>query len=61
MGATVFLYNRYDRVIRRAFTDPKGRFPFESLLPDLYSVRVSQAFVPAFKRTSRYSRASRAC
>lgn len=51
MGASVILYNRYDRVIRQASTDSKGSFTFDALMPDLYSVRVSLAsFVPAFKR-----------
>jgi hypothetical protein len=51
MGATVVLYNRYDRVIRQTLTDVNGSFLFDSLLPDFYSIRVSlAAFVPAFKR-----------
>jgi hypothetical protein len=51
MGATVVLYNRYDRVIRQTLTDSHGAFLFDALLPDLYSIRVSlAAFVPAFKR-----------
>lgn len=51
MGATVVLYNRYDRVIRQALTRQDGSFLFDALLPDLYSVRVSLAsFIPAFKR-----------
>ena len=51
MGATVILYNRYDRAIRQVLTNPDGTFLFDTLLPDLYSLRVSLAnFVPAFKR-----------
>ncbi len=51
MGATVFLYNRYERVIRQASTSPEGTFLFDSLLPDLYSIRVTlSSFIPAFKR-----------
>src|ERR687891_491565 len=51
MGATVFLYNRYDRVIQRALTNEKGAFGFDSLLPENYSLRVSlSSFVPALKR-----------
>ena len=51
MGATVILYNRYDKVLRQTFTDDQGKFAFDTLLPDLYSVRVSlSSFVPAFKR-----------
>src|SRR5579885_644771 len=51
MGATVVLYNRYDRAIRQTLTASHGEFLFDALLPDLYSIRVSlAAFVPAFKR-----------
>jgi hypothetical protein len=51
MGATVILLNRYDRVLRQALTNENGTFVFDSLLPDLYSVRVTLAsFVPAFKK-----------
>lgn len=51
MGATVILYNRYDRAIRQVLTKADGSFLFDSLLPDLYSVRVTLAsFIPAFKR-----------
>ncbi len=51
MGATVILYNRYDRAIFQALTNPDGSFLFSSLIPDVYSVRVSLAsFIPAFKR-----------
>ena len=51
MGAAVVLLNRYDRVIERVLTNENGRFIFDSLLPDLYSVRVTlSSFVPAMKR-----------
>jgi hypothetical protein len=51
MGATVVLYNRYDRAIREALTDQNGSFVFDSLLPGVYSISVRlAAFVPAFKR-----------
>lgn len=51
MGATVVLYNRYDRMIGQVVTDLKGGFHFDPLLPDQYSLRVSlPSFVPAFKR-----------
>jgi hypothetical protein len=51
MGATVILFNRYDRVLRQALTNEKGSFVFDSLLPDIYSVRVTLAsFVPALKK-----------
>lgn len=51
MGATVILYNRYDRAIRQVLTNEDGSFRFDSLLPDVYSLRVSlSSFIPAFKR-----------
>ena len=51
MGATVFLMNRYERVIRQALTNERGIFGFDPLPPgDFYSIRVSLAsFVPALK------------
>jgi len=51
MGATVYLYNRYDEVVRKALTNEAGRFAFDSLAPDLYSIRVLLAsFVPAERK-----------
>lgn len=51
MGAAVFLYNRYDQLVRQAFTNEQGKFAFEALNPDLYSIRVTLAsFVPAMRR-----------
>jgi hypothetical protein len=51
MGASVMLFNRYERLIERVFTNERGIFGFETLSPDLYSVRVSLAsFVPAMKQ-----------
>jgi len=48
MGATVYLYNRYDELVRRGLSNEQGRFVFEGLVPDLYSIRVILAsFVPA--------------
>lgn len=50
MGATVLLFNRYDRLHEKALTDERGFFAFASLLPDVYSIRVTLAsFVPAVK------------
>ena len=50
MGATVLLYNRQERLYQRALTNDRGTFTFASLLPDLYSIRVSLAsFVPAIR------------
>src|SRR5437868_9356146 len=51
MGATVLLYNRYERLMERALTNERGLFGFASLTPDIYSIRVSLAsFVPAMKQ-----------
>ncbi len=48
MGASVQVFNKYQRFVARAFTDPAGRFAFTGLASDLYSVRVSLAsFLPA--------------
>ncbi len=51
MGATVFLFNRSEKLIQRVMTNQHGLFGFGLLTPDLYSVRVSLAsFVPAVKQ-----------
>src|ERR1700730_4874057 len=51
MGASVFLFNRSERLIQQAITNERGIFGFDALAPDLYSVRVSLAsFVPAVKQ-----------
>ncbi len=51
MGATVLLYNRYDQLVRQALTNEQGRFAFDALLPDLYSLRVTLAsFMPALRK-----------
>ena len=51
MGATVFLFNRSEKLMERAMTNERGLFGFGILTPDLYSVRVSLAsFVPAVKQ-----------
>ncbi len=51
MGASVLLYDRYDQLVRRALTNEQGKFAFDQLTPDLYSIRVSLAsFVPAIRR-----------
>src|SRR5579872_5266954 len=43
MGATVFLFNRSERLIQQGITNERGIFGFDPLAPDLYSVRVSLA------------------
>ena len=51
MGATVLLFNRYERLVERTLTNEHGLFGFAGLSPDLYSVRVTLAsFVPAVKQ-----------
>ncbi len=51
MGAVVILYNRSERPIQRTLTNERGEFSFDSLLPDVYSIRVTLAtFLPALKR-----------
>ena len=51
MGASIYLYNRYDELIRKALSNEQGRFAFDALVPDLYSIRVILAsFVPAERR-----------
>jgi hypothetical protein len=50
MGAVVLLFNRQDKLMRRAVTNAEGGFAFGDLLPDVYSVRVTLAsFLPAIK------------
>src|SRR6185369_17641732 len=52
MGATVFLYNRYDELVRKGLSNEQDRFVFDALAPDLYSIRVILAsFVPAERRS----------
>src|SRR5271170_6474430 len=51
MGATVFLFNRSEKLLQQVITNERGLFGFALLTPDLYSVRVSLAsFVPALKQ-----------
>ena len=51
MGAVVSLYNRYDELIRRGFSNQDGKFVFDGLAPNVYSIQVSLAsFVPALRR-----------
>jgi hypothetical protein len=48
MGATVLLFNKYERLLAKTITAPDGRFVFAALPADVYSVRVSLAsFLPA--------------
>jgi hypothetical protein len=51
MGASILLYNRYEQLVRHALTNESGKFAFDGLSPDVYSIRVSLAsFVPAIRR-----------
>jgi len=51
MGAVVHLYNRNEKLIEKTVTNGTGDFAFASLVPDVYSIRVSVAsFVPAIKK-----------
>jgi hypothetical protein len=51
MGASVLLFNRSERLLKRAMTNERGMFGFGLLTPDVYSVRVSlTSFVPAVKQ-----------
>ncbi len=51
MGASVTIYNRYDKLVRKALTDANGRFAFDALTPDIYSVKVILAsFAPVLQR-----------
>jgi len=51
MGATIQLFNRYDRLIQKTLSSANGQFSFGSLAPDLYSIRITLAsFVPALKK-----------
>jgi hypothetical protein len=51
MGASVLLYNRYDRLLQKVLTNERGAFGFDSLNADMYSIRVSlSSFLPAVKQ-----------
>jgi hypothetical protein len=51
MGAVVQLYNRNDKLVEKQVTGANGDFQFASLVPDLYSLKVSViSFVPAIRR-----------
>lgn len=51
MGAAVTLFNRQNRQFLKVITDERGAFQFLSLLPEIYSVKVTMAtFVPAIRQ-----------
>jgi hypothetical protein len=50
IGASVKLFNKYDRLIAKTLSSSDGRFAFVGLAPDFYSLHVSlESFVPAFR------------
>jgi len=50
MGATVEIFDKYQRLIAKTLTTRDGRFGFADLAANLYSVRISLAsFVPVFR------------
>jgi hypothetical protein len=50
MGATVFLFNRLEKLVQKAVTNERGQFGFDNLVPDTYILRVSLgSFVPAVR------------
>jgi len=50
MGATVLLFTHRDRLFARALTNENGAFSFLSLMPDVYSIRVTlRSFAPVFR------------
>ncbi len=51
LGAAVHLFNGFDKLVQKVLTNEKGRFGFDFLPPDSYSVRVSlPAFLPAVRQ-----------
>jgi len=50
IGASVKLFNKYDRMVAKTLSTTDGRFAFAGLAPDFYSLQVSlESFVPAFR------------
>jgi hypothetical protein len=50
MGATVRLFDRFQRLLAQTITSPEGHFGFTRLNADSYSVRVSlSSFFPAYR------------
>ncbi len=50
VGASVKLFNKYDRMVAKTVSTADGRFAFGGLSPDSYSIHVSlESFVPAFR------------
>jgi Carboxypeptidase regulatory-like domain len=50
MGASVSLYNRFDQLVRQVLTNESGKFAFEGVPADTYSIHVNLAsFLPAVR------------
>lgn len=50
IGATIQLFNKYNRVVAKTLSGAEGRFAFTSLPGDVYSIRASvPSFLPAVK------------
>ncbi len=50
IGASIKLFNKYDRMVAKTLSTTDGRFAFAGLAPDFYSLQVSlESFVPAFR------------
>lgn len=51
LGATVYLFNRFEKLVQKVLTNEKGAFGFDFLPPDSYSVRVVlPSFLPAVRQ-----------
>jgi hypothetical protein len=51
MGAAVYLYNQSNQLIRQVLSNQDGKFVFDAVTPDIYSIRVTLAsFLPAIRR-----------
>jgi hypothetical protein len=50
MGAAVSLYNHSNQLIRQVLSNQDGKFAFDGITPDVYSIRVTLAsFLPAIR------------
>ena len=50
IGASIKLFNKYDRMVAKTLSTSEGRFGIVGLAPDVYSLQVSlESFVPAFR------------
>ena len=50
MGASILLFDKFERQIGKTSTKADGRFAFADLMPDAYAIRISvPSFLPAFR------------